>query len=302
VVWLAMNIQNTASRFQLTFATLHTALDPSTGNAQARAQVLKDLLTGRGGLVSSAEEMRNQTAALLRKLGAFEGRISSANEQLSRYTSQESVLLARANQEVGRLKADIDAFTKQSEEALKKWRDYTIAAVVSSVSLFLIGCLISFLVPVIGDLIGAGLEWGGIAAAAALGAMAAGQRKLYDELRGKIASSEIEKSKKSSLVTDLTSMNLQMEKVQPGLSDFKKNLEIIEGIWVDLGGMLSFICSNYQPAQLADFSWVNQTFQVLDAQAKWGQMATVTEEFTQNSLVEYRHGKFGDPMPAQAAA
>jgi hypothetical protein len=32
----------------------------------------------------------------------------------------------------------------------------------------------------------------------------------------------------------------------------------------------------------------------MDAQNKWGEISTTTQEFTQNSLVDYRQGKFGD--------
>ncbi len=302
IVWLAMQIQNVAGTFNYTFDNLKDAIGPNAGTKEERAQNLKEILIGRGGLVYQAEDMKKMTSALISKLATFEGKIADANEQMVTYTSQESAILEVANRLIGEFTDKIENELKPaSNAAWKAWRDYTIAAVTVSVGLAVIGCLLVVLAPVTfgtTGIAGMALTAGGVVAAGVLGAAAAKQRTLYNSLLDQIAGAESEKQKKVALKNDLTGLNGQIMVVGKGLSDFKNNLNIIEGIWVDIGGKLQYICSNYTVDQLSDYPWVKQAFKIGDAQNKWKELSTTTQEFTQNSLVDYKIGKFGDRLAA----
>jgi hypothetical protein len=298
IVWLAMQIQNTANTFQFTFASLKDVIGPGAGTKEERAQNLRDILIGPGGLVSLAEEMKAKTTALISKLAIFEGKITDANVQMVTYTSQQSDILKAANRLVGEYTDKINNELKPaSDAAWKAWRDFTIAAVTVSVGLAAIGCLMVALAPVTfgaTGIAGMGLIAGGVIAAGVLGDAAAKQRALYNSLLDQIDTAEAAKKQKVTLVSDLTGLNGQISLVGQGLSDFKSNLAVIEGIWLDIGGKLAYICANYTVDQLSNLPWVTQTFKIMDAQNKWGEISTTTQEFTQNSLVDYRQGKFGD--------
>ncbi|HMD99551.1 MAG TPA: alpha-xenorhabdolysin family binary toxin subunit A [Terriglobia bacterium] len=306
IVWLASQIQNAASTFTFTFASLKDLIGPSAGTPAERAQNLKDVLIGQGGLVSTADDMKKKTSELLRKLMAFDGKFSAANEHVQRYAGQSSDILAAANKLVGDLTNDIENRLKPaSEAAWKAWRDYTIAASVTSVGLFLIGAVMFALAPVTFGataIAGGVLMAGGVACAAALGSAAKSQRDVYNDLQAEIAQKEEEKKKKVRLVSDLTGFNGQIGLVAPAMKDFKKNLETIESIWLDIGGKLAYICTTYTVEQLSDLPWVTQAFKITDATNKWKNIQVTTQEFTQTSLVSYDFGRWGDRIPEPAAA
>jgi hypothetical protein len=93
IIWLAMQIQGAASTFNHTFGSVKEVLSPSVGTKEERAGYLKDMLIGKGGLVSTAEEMKKKTAALLSKLATFDGKITEANNRVITFTGQQSVIL-----------------------------------------------------------------------------------------------------------------------------------------------------------------------------------------------------------------
>jgi hypothetical protein len=305
IIWLAMQIQGAASTFNNTFASVKDLLNPSVGTKDERASYLKEVLIGRGGLVSTAEDMKAKTAALLSKLATFDGKVTDANIQVVKYTSQQSDIMKAANALVAEFTKNIEEFQTQSEAAEKAWRDYTIAACVTSVGLAILSCVLLVLAPfTFGTTaaIAGGLAVGAVAAAGALGNAAKRQRDEYDRLLGEIKKTEADKQLKVQLVSDLTALNSQVTLVGTGLSDFKTNLGVIEGVWTDIGGKLAYLCTNYTPAQLSDYSFIVQTTKILDAQTKWKEIADVSTEFTQYSLVDYKRGKFGDAVNVDAVA
>lgn len=67
-MWLAIQIQNSASTFQMTFGSPSDVLSPGAGTPEERAANLKLILTGPGGLASTADDMRGKTNELMTKL------------------------------------------------------------------------------------------------------------------------------------------------------------------------------------------------------------------------------------------
>src|SRR5271157_1360221 len=300
IVWLAMQIQHAANTFNYTFANLNDLLDPSMGTPQVRAQNLKDILVGRGGLVSTADDMRNKTAHLLQKLTTFDKKIGAANDQMLRYLAGKEGILAAAEKLVGEYKAQMDAYETAANESYALWKKYTIAASVASVTLFVIGAVLTafqfFTVLPVGEW----LMLGGVAAATGLGIAAKKARDAYDEAVRNKNQAEAEQKKKLDLVNDLKGLNSQIGEVAPALQDFATNLGIIEGVWLDIGGRLAHIATTYSVEQLSNLPWVTQAFQVADATHKWKDIQVTAQEFTQTSLVSYRLLKFGDPLPEVA--
>jgi hypothetical protein len=305
IIWLAMQIQGAASTFTNTFDSFRMLLDPKTGTKAERAQYLKDVLIGEGGLVSVAEDVQKKTTALREKLSKFSGKISDANLELVRYTSQQSTIMKAAQDAIAEITKTIEELNQKSEAAETAWRNFTIAAAVASVGLAILSCLCLVLAPfTFGTTVAVagGLAAGAIAAATALGIAAENQRKEYKRLLGEIDKEKGKQAQKTLLVTDLTALNRQVTVVGTGMTDFSRNLAVIEGIWLDIAGKLKYLCANYQPDQLSSYPWIVQATRLNDATLKWQEISQITTEFTQNSLVKYQPKKFGDPVESAAAA
>jgi hypothetical protein len=282
VIWLALQIENAASTFTATFKTLNDILNPSVGTAAERASYLRALLTGPGGLASTAATMRSHVSELLRKMAAFALKVDDAAAEVEQYTSNDSKILADANKLLGQLKSDLDTLRSLADEAMQKWRDYTISAVTTSVGI---------------TIISAGMLWPvGAALGVGLGVAAAKERQAYDSLISQIAGKEVEVQKKTQLVTDLTGLNAEMPEMVASLSNFKSGLQTIEGVWVDIGGNLNYIATNYTDDQLANLVFVIQIAKILDAQRKWQNISDTAQQFTQHSLVSYSRSSFGTPL------
>jgi hypothetical protein len=284
IVWLANQIYNTATSFNYTLAQLQPLL--ANGTPQQRADNLKAILVGPGGLVSMADDMRQKTNALSTKLLTFGGQFEAANEQVQKYTNSQSDVMKAANKLIGELNDEINNVLKPAADAaLKQWRDYTISAVTTSVGIMVLS--LGLLWPVA---VGLGIG---------LGAAAGKAREAYNRVCDQINEKSVEIKRKTLLVTDLTGFNVAINKVAPSMKEFSTNLGIIEGVWVDIGANLAFICNNYTVDQLSNYPWVTQAMKISDATAKWAAIGNVTQQFTQNSLVSYSEStKFGNKIAA----
>jgi hypothetical protein len=276
IVWLANQIENTASSFSYTFGSLSSIIGPSAGTPEQRAQNLKDILVGRGGLVSMAADMQQKTATLSSALALFDSKMAEANTQMLTYTGNQSQIIKDANTAIGTLTADRDELQKKADEAYAEWRAFTIAAVVASVSILVLSC---------------GLLWPVAAAVGGgLGIKAGLERGIYNGLMDQVAQKGVEIGKKTLLLTDLNGLNTAITPIQGTMTQFMTDLQTIEGVWVDIGANLQFICTNYGVEQLSDLPWVTQALKIGDAQNKWQLISNTASQFTQNSLVTYATG------------
>jgi len=280
IVWLSGQIQNTAGTFSNTFESLREAL--SEGTVEQRAEILKTILMGQGGLTSSAEDMQQKTADLMKKLLAFDKEFTAANTTVQEYSGSSSSILADANKLIGQLQENISETQAAADEAYKKWRDYTIAAITTSVGLMILT---------------GGLAWPiALGLGIGLGVAAAAEKKAYNNLMDQVAKYHTDMKKKTRLVTDLTGLNSSIADIAPAMNEFKTSLETIEGVWLNIGMDLNYIATNYTVNQLGDLTWVMQTLKVLDAQKKWGDISTTAKDFSANSLVSYN---FSTPFGQQ---
>ncbi len=135
IVWLAGQIENAASTFTSTFSILRDVLSPSAGTATERAENLRALLTGPGGLASTADDMHQKAATLSSKLALFDGDLGTAAKGIMDYSAQDSQIMKAADDLLGKLTKDIEDLRKSADEAYTEWRNYTIAAVTTSIGI-----------------------------------------------------------------------------------------------------------------------------------------------------------------------
>ncbi len=285
IVWLALQIENAASTFGYTFASLKDIIGPGAGSKEERANNLKLILVGQGGLVSLAEDMKNKTDTLSSLLAKFDGDVSSASEGMLTYTAQSSQIRKKAEDLVGQYTKSIQDMQVAAADAYKKWRDYTIAAVTTSVGLMILT---------------AGLAWPiALGLGVGLGVAAAKMKEEYNRLMGDIAKDQQKLQLKTRLVSDLTGLNGTLPDITGTLSAFRTKLGEIQGVWVNIGGNLQYIVSNYGVDQLSDLFWVQQAMKIGDAQHKWQGISTTASQFTQNSLVDMSlETQFGQQIAA----
>jgi hypothetical protein len=283
IVWLAWQIETAATSFTSTFQTLFEVLKPSYGTVAERASFLRSLLVQPGGLASTAATKHSEVSQLLQKMAGFATEVNAAAAQVQKYSAAGSQILVDANQLLGRLESDLVTLREASDEAYKKWRDYTISAVSTSVPILILS--FGALWPLA---VGLGL---GLGVAAGL------QRKAYEDLMGQIRGKDIEVQQKTQLVTDLRALNTRMPEMVASVSTFQTDLAKIESVWVDIGGNLNYIATNYTDAQLADLTFVVQIAKILDAQQKWHNLGDTAQQFVQNSLVPYSYANFGSALP-----
>ncbi len=290
IVWLAYKIHTASLRFTFTLQNLHMIVGPSAGTPQQRAENLKMVLTGPGGLVSTADDMKTETAALLSKLASFHADITEANAVLARYAGEGSALLARTRSMIGTAISQIvNDLMPAAQHAHRKWLDYTISAVTTSVGLAVVS--FGLLLPI------------SIALGTGLGAAATRYRAEYVLLLDKIAAAEQEIWKKTRLATDLTGFNERMNLVAPAMTSFKRSLEQVRDVWAGMAATLSSIVKNHGVDELSSLPWILQAMKIADATEQWREIGTTAQQFTQNALVSYDFStRFGQRFPELPAA
>jgi hypothetical protein len=271
MIWMASQIQNQASTFSFSFENLQPLF---TGTPEQNAANLKALLTGPGGLTSTAQTASDQVGELMKKLLAFDTKFTDANKQLQDYTNNDSAIMEAANKAVADLVTLITKLQGEADDAYKLWEDLTISAISVSVGLTIIsGGLLLPLAAVAGT---------------ALGIAAANAKDSYNKLCDEIAKDKAKKKQKSQLVTDLTGLNGMMIKIAPAMTNFKTSLSEIEGVWTGVNNNLLYLVNNYTEAQLGDLNFVMKAMKILDAQAKWQAISNSTQMFVEGSLVTYQ--------------
>jgi hypothetical protein len=290
IIWLASQIQQTATMFDLSYAGLLQDLDPSKTPAQ-RMAALKEILTGNGGLVSEADAMKRKTERLVQILAAFDGRLNEANEAFKRFSGGD--LIARVDRRIGALSATIDTSQKAADAAYNRWIGYTAGAVTAAV----VGAIITIAIVVASagtlTLAAGAAALVTVGATSALAYAAIASRKLYNEMTDEVNKSTEDKRKKTMLAADLRGLNTRIDVVQPALGNFRSKLAGTIGVWNDASMKLAFIANNITVDQLAAMSARNQANKILTGQDRWRAVADATEQYTQKSLVEYEMHQWG---------
>jgi len=284
IVWTAYQIYNAAQTFNETLAEFMTLLNPSNcGSPTQCAAALTEVLTGQGGLQSTAVSATATVNGLISHLSSFNQKMSTPNATIQKYTANSSTFYKDAVAAGGQDASDVQTFQTDADAAYTAWKDYTIAAVTVSVGLIVIS---------------GGLLWPAAAAAAGvLGHDAVEARDNYNKYCAKRDAASADEQKKHQLITDLGGLNTSVGKVGTAAANFVNTLAQVAAAWVTIGQDLAYIVNNYTPEELSNYNWVNQSLKCEQATQDWATIGTAAQAFTIQSLVPFSSQVFGTPIP-----
>jgi hypothetical protein len=259
-------------------------LNPSNcGSPTQCGQALAEILTGAGGLQSTAVSATATVNQLITALSTFNTSMATPNATIQQYTASSSKFYTDAVNAAGQDAQDVIAFQQDADAAYKAWKDYTIEAVSVSVGLVIIS---------------GGLLWPAAAVAAGvLGHDAVEARDNYNKYCGERDAASADEQKKQQLITDLGGLNTAVGQVGTAAANFVTTLAQVAAAWVTIGQDLAYIVHTYTPEQLSKYSWVNQALKCEDATNDWQVIATAAQAYTQNSLVSFTTHTFGQALP-----
>jgi hypothetical protein len=251
--------------------------------ADQRQAMVTEILTGQGGLQSSAQSMAQLANDLNKSMSAFYGKLSPATATMSNYSSQSGQFYQDVLKDITQDDADVTTFQNEANDAYKLWRDLTISAVTVSIGLMILT---------------AGLAWPLAATAAGvLGSQAKKARDAYDAAVAQVQGAEADEQKKMQLKMDLNTFNIQMAPVNTAAQNFIKTLEQVEGVWVAIASDLSYIATTFTPDQFQNLPVWKEAMQLDDATQDWQTIAQKADEYRANSLVSYQIQNFGATLP-----
>jgi hypothetical protein len=282
IVWFATKLYQTAITFNQTFAQLMQML--TILPADQLLPTVTAILTGPGGLQTSAETMKTLANTLVQDMAKFLDLLTPATTTMTVYTNSSSTFVEDVKKDIGQDAQDIQTFQDQADTAYKLWRDLTISAVTTSV-----GTLV----------LSGGFAWPVSAAlATGLGVEAQKARNAYDDACAARNRAEEDKQKKMTLQNDLGAFNTQMVPATKAANAFLADLQKVEGVWTNIGTQLNFIATNFTPDSFKDLPAWRDAMRLDSATQDWKIIADTAAEYTANSLVTYTVLKFGDTLPA----
>jgi len=291
-IWLGQRVRKASLDLASAYQSIVTDLPSLPPKEQVEA--LKSYLFDQtSGPIAVSKQMSNEAGALIRKLGKFEQKMNEYNEKLQAFTNNSSAMIKELDTMIGSIAQKIKDLEKSRDEAYQAWKDFTIAAVTTSIGCLLIGV---FLAPFTG---GASLLVGGAAAIATgvgLGVKAAQERAKYEEYSKLVGEEKVELRKKQRLRGDLGDFNVQMQRVGPAMGKFLKSLQTVEGVWVSMNTDMLGISNSITPDNVGSTAFLVKlkANQAIDA---WKAVGESAKQFTVESLVDYQSLAFGDKMP-----
>jgi hypothetical protein len=284
IVWYATKLNQAATTFNQTLASFMEMLNPANcGDPAACLSVLQQLLTGSGGLQSTAQDQVTKANALVQALATFNGQLKPSIDTMDTFTAQSGTFYQDVQAAITTDITSVATFQAAADKAYSTWRSLTIAAVSSSVGVLILT---------------AGLAWpvsailGGV-----LGSEAQKARDAYNTALAQVASAEAEEQKKILLKVDLDAFNTQMKPTDQAADNFLKTLQQVLGIWTNISSNLAFISTNFTVGQITNLSSAMQALKLHEATEDWQDIATASQAYTQNSLVSYQVQSFGAPLP-----
>ncbi|MES2317590.1 MAG: alpha-xenorhabdolysin family binary toxin subunit A [Pseudomonadota bacterium] len=284
IVWFATRLYQTATTFNQTLGQLMTILNAVP--AKDLPATLQSILTGPGGLQSSAASMVTLANDLIAKLAQFNVALTPATNVMADYTGRSSKFYQDVIAEVGQDAADVETFQHEADVAYKLWRDLTISAVTTSIGVMVLS---------------GGLAWPASAVlAGVLGDQAQKARDAYDKACGERDDAAADKQKKMALQNDLGAFNTQMTPTNQAAANFLTTLQKVTGVWTNIGSDLDYIAKNFTPDQFAGLPAWKDAMMLDRATQDWQVIAGKASDYTANSLVTFNVGKFGDKVAPAA--
>jgi len=291
-VWLGQRVHETAGKIVSGYQSVHDGLKDLPGKDQVEG-IKQYLFDETLGPIPLSKKMSDEAGELIVKLGKFEEKMNEYNQQLQNFTSNSSAMIKELDTTIGGLAEKVKELEKIRDDAYQAWRDFTIAAVTTSVGCYLIGV---FLAPLTG---GISAIIGGVAAigtGVGLGVKAAYERARYNEYCKLVDGQGVELKKKQRLRADLGDFNVQMQRVGPAMGKFLRSMQTVQGVWVSMNTDMLSISRDITPANVGTFPLLVQA-KVDLAVNGWKSVDESARQFTVESLVDYQSLAFGDPIP-----
>lgn len=286
IVWFATKLYQTSRTFNQTLGQLMTVLN-SVPASQLQS-TLSSILTGPGGLQSSAADMVTLANALVQKLAQFNQKLKPKTDVLSDYTAKSSTFYQDVVNAIGEDAQEVTTYQDEADAAYKLWRDLTISAVTTSVGLVVLTG-------------GAALPLAAVAAGV-LGDQAKKARDAYDDACAKRDAAAADKQKKMSLQNDLGAFNRQMGPVNTAADNFLNSLQRVTGVWTNIGSDLDYISKNFTLDKFAGLPAWRDAMMLDSATQDWQTIGDKASEYTANSLVTFKLTTFGAELPAAPTA
>lgn len=281
IVWFATKLFETATTFNQTLGQFMTLLN-STPPDQRQAMIT-EILTGDGGLQSSAVTMGQLANDLNKALAAFNLKLTPSVNTMATYSGHATKFYTEVTDDITTDLANVITYQEEADKAYKLWRDLTISAVTVSVGLVVLT---------------GGMAWPAAAVAAGvLGSQAAKARKAYDDAMDEVHGAEADEQKKIALQNDLDAFNKQMLPVNTAAQAFAVTLATVEGVWLNIANDLASIAKNFTPDQFNNLPVWKEAMKLDDATQDWQTIAAAASNYTENSLVAYHIINFGDDLP-----
>lgn len=289
IVWFATRLNEAATTYNQTLGQFETLLNPANcGTKEQCGAMLAEVLTGQGGLQSTAQGMVALGNDLVSALASFNLKLKPSTDTLADFTSKSSTFYNDVLTDIKTDISDVATYQQAADDAFKLWKDLTISAVTTSVGLLILT---------------GGAAWPVSAVlAGALGDAAKKARDAYDKACGQVRDAEEDEQKKILLKLDLEGFDTKMTPTNEAAQNFLQTLQKVTGVWTDISSNIAYIANNFTPAQLGDLSWIMQAMALERATQDWKTIADKSQEYTANSLVTCHIHAFGDPLPQQLAA
>lgn len=296
-VWMGQRVHATAATIVSGYQSVLES-QPGLPSKEQVANLKAYLFDQTMGPIPLSQKMSDEVGDLIKKLGKFEQKMNEYNAKMQAFTRTGSDMMAQVDQEIGALGQKIKELQKLRDDAYKAWRDFTIAAVACSVGCVLLGFLLAPLTGGVSLLVGGALA---IASGVGLGAKAAQNRGKYNEYCKLIETESADLKKKQRLRSDLGDFNTQMQRVGPAMAGFLKNLQTVQGVWVQMNTDMVGISQSITESNVGSLPFLVKAKADMAIDA-WKAVDESAKHFTVESLVDYTSIAFGDEMPKKAAA
>ncbi len=281
IVWFATKLYQTATTFNQTLGQFMTLLNSVP--ADQRQQLVTEILTGPGGLQSSAVAMGKLANDLNQALAQFNLKLAPSTTTMATYSGNATKFYTDVTNDINADISDVATYQHEADVDYKLWRDLTISATTVSIGLVILTL---------------GMAWPLAAVAAGvLGSQAAKARSAYNAALDQVNNANADEQKKIALKTDLDAFNKQMLPVNQAAQNFSDTLAKIEGVWLQIGVDLGYIATTFTPDKVNNLPAWQEAMQLDDATQDWQTIATAASDYTQNSLVSYHILNFGDALP-----
>ena len=284
IVWFATKLHEVASTHNQTLDSIVERLKPSVcGTQQQCASVFRQILTGKDGLQSTAEDMLTKANALVQVMAQFNESLEPSAKAMAKYTTESSQFYQYVENAISVDSQNINTYTATAYTAHQKWIDDTIAAVSSSISVLVLSCGLAWPVSV-------GLGIG-------LGVAAGNARNAYEQVETLLKAANTDDQKKMHLKHDLQALNDNLIPSSNAAKNLENKLIDIAEVLSTISDHIAYIADNFTDEKLGDPSWVEQVLEVHEATLDWQTIAKATDDYTTNSLVSFSTQVFGTKLP-----